>query len=188
MIRKTLMLFFALACFSFYSFEIEGIRFPDSMQIGGKTFILNGAGLRIKKIAFIQVKIYAAGLYLEKKEKDAKKVLEQNISKSIVMKFIYSNVSKEKLVEAFEEGFNNNNSSLSRKLRPQVEQFFSFWGEMKEGDEAKMIYTPSSGTTILINDKETGKIEGGEFANLLFSVWLGEKPVNKELKESLLGK
>ncbi len=188
MIKKIVLTLLITSCLSLLALEIEGIKFPDSTQIEGKTFVLNGAGLRIKKVAFIGVKVYAAGLYLENKEKSPEKILNESVSKCLVMKFIYSSVSKEKLSEAFEEGFLNNNPVLTEKLRPQVNQFLSFWSEMKEGDEAKIIYTPSSGTTVIIKEKVAGKILGGDFSRLLFSVWLGNSPPNKELKDGLLGR
>ncbi|MCX7830579.1 MAG: chalcone isomerase family protein, partial [Acidobacteria bacterium] len=127
MIKKALLSIFVFLCISAFAIEIEGINFSDTIQIEGKTFVLNGAGLRIKKVAFIGVKVYAAGLYLEKKEQNAQKILDEQIAKCLIMKFIYSSVGKDKLVEAFEEGFKNNNPSLADKLRPQVDKFLSFW-------------------------------------------------------------
>ena len=188
LIRKTIPFLLILVFFAAYSFELEGIKFSDTLQIEGKTLILNGAGLRIKKIAFVGVKVYAAGLYLEKKETNASKILDLNSAKCLVMKFTYSSVGKDKLVEAFEEGFKSNNPALAEKLRAEVDKFLSFWSEMKEGDEARLIYFPNDGTKVVIKGKEMGTIEGGEFSKLLFSVWLGENPPNKELKEGLLGK
>ncbi|MFB3851773.1 MAG: chalcone isomerase family protein [Acidobacteriota bacterium] len=186
--KKTLLIIFFLFCLSAFSLDIEGIKFSDTMKIEGRTFFLNGAGLRIKKIAFVGVKVYAAALYLEKKERSAEKILDENSAKCLLMKFVHSSVSKDKLVEAFEEGFKNNNPSLTDKLRPQIDKFLSFWSEMKEGDEAEIIYIPIIGTKTVIKGKEMGTIEGGDFSKLLFSVWLGENPPNKELKDGLLGK
>lgn len=40
----------------------------------------------------------------------------------------------------------------------------------------------------VIKGKEMGTIEGRDFSKLLFSVWLGENSLNKELKNGLLGK
>lgn len=180
-----LSIFYFLAVFSF---ELEGITFLDTLQTEGKVLVLNGTGLRIKKIFFIDVKVYAAGLYLEKKETNPSKILDLNSPKCLILKFIYSRVGKDKLVEAFEEGFKNNNPVLAEKLGNEIEKFLSFWKEMKEGEEARLIYLPNCGTKVVINGKEIGTIEGEEFSKLLFSVWLGENPPNKELKEGLLGK
>jgi len=38
-----------------------------------------------------------------------------------------------------------------------------------------------------LNGKTKGIIEGAEFASALFSMWLGESPMNKPFKEQLLG-
>ena len=58
--------FFALVlclAFSAQAAEVAGVRIDDSVQAGGATLTLNGAGLR--KLIFFNV--YAMGLYLPKK-------------------------------------------------------------------------------------------------------------------------
>ena len=175
-------------CLFFYSYDLEGINFSDTIEIEGKNFVLNGAGMRIKKIAFVGVKVYAAGLYLESKEKNPARILNEDVSKCLLMHFVYSNVGREKLKEAFLEGFQSNNSILTEKLRSSVDRFLSFWDDMKSGDEAKLIYIKDKGTKVIIKNREIGTIEGKDFSRLLFSVWLGDNPPNKELKEGLLGR
>ena len=53
--------------------ELEGVKMPDQITVGEDTLALNGMGLRIKKVAFIKVKVYVAGLYLIKPSKDPAK-------------------------------------------------------------------------------------------------------------------
>ena len=50
---------------------LAGIIFPDSLDIGGQTLVLNGMALR-KKVIF---KVYVAGLYLPAKEKNSETIL-----------------------------------------------------------------------------------------------------------------
>lgn len=45
----------------------------------------------------------------------------------------------------------------------------------------------SNGTTeAIINDKQAGIIAGADFQQALISAWLGKKPADKGLKQSLL--
>lgn len=188
MYRIIILGFSLFFCLFVYSFDLDGLNFSEVINIEGKNFVLNGAGMRIKKIAFVGIKVYAAGLYLENKEKNPEKILSENVSKCLLMHFVYSNVGKDKLKDAFLEGFQNNNPLLSEKLRSSVDRFLSFWDDMKSGDGAKLIYIKDQGTKVIIKNKEIGTIEGKDFSRLLFSVWLGDNPPNKELKEGLLGK
>jgi hypothetical protein len=40
----------------------------------------------------------------------------------------------------------------------------------------------------MIREEVKGMIEGKPFNDLLLSIWLGEKPVSKALRDDLLGK
>jgi hypothetical protein len=42
---------------------LADVTLPDTVQVGGRTLVLNGLGLRKKFV----VKVYVAGLYLEQK-------------------------------------------------------------------------------------------------------------------------
>ena len=43
--------------------DIDGVSFPDTKQVGGRTLRLNGFGLRT--VTFPQIRVYVASLYLE---------------------------------------------------------------------------------------------------------------------------
>ena len=58
---------------------------------------------------------------------------------------------------------------------------------MKSGDEAVMTYVPGTGTTLEVNGKALGTIEGRPFARALLAVWLGDKPPDKGLRQGVLG-
>ena len=47
-------------------------------------------------------------------------------------------------------------------------------------------YVPGAGTVVRGQGKEI-TIQGKDFADALFSAWLGPKPVNADLKHELLG-
>ncbi len=167
--------------------ELEGVKMPDEVTIGENTLTLNGMGLRIKKVAFIKVKVYVAGLYLTTPSKDPAVILAADEPRRIVMHFLYKNVAKKKLVAAWEEGFEAN-AKNPEALLGSLNRFNSYWGDMKTGDEAVMTYIPGTGTKVEIKGKEMGVIEGKDFADALLAVWLGPEPPNKEIKKGMLGK
>ena len=167
--------------------ELEGVTMPDSITVDGNTLVLNGMGVRIKKVVFVKVKVYVGGLYLPKPNTDAAAIITADEPKQLVMHFLYKEVSRAKLVDAWTEGFEANAPQAMAALKKRLETFESWWTDMKKGDTAAMTYLPGTGTRLEINGKEAGVIPGKDFADALFAVWLGPKPPNKELKEGLLG-
>ena len=62
----------------------------------------------------------------------------------------------------------------------------SQFGEVKEKDVVSLDYANGS-TTILLNGAAKASIPGDAFNAALTKVWLGEKPVQADLKKALLG-
>jgi hypothetical protein len=63
---------------------------------------------------------------------------------------------------------------------------FSAMFSVKEGDQIVMTYLPGKGTAVSVKGTEKGVIEGKDFADALFAVWLGNNPVQEDLKKALL--
>jgi hypothetical protein len=161
---------------------LAGVTLPDTAQVGGKTLVLNGLGLRTKYM----VKVYVAGLYLEKKSSDADAICKTDAPRQIVMKFVHS-ASKSQMSDAFEEGFSNNAPDANKTMKPDIDRLLGALEPVKPGDEMVFTYVPGAGTTFALNGKEKLTISNAAFAPVLFSVWLGPKPPNAELKKGLLG-
>lgn len=168
--------------------ELEGVSLPNTVTAGGATLHLNGMGVRVKKVAFIGVKVYVAGLYLAEKSSDPAKILAADAPRQLIMHFLYKEVGKAKLVEAWNEGFEKNAGDKSGALKARIETFNGFWPDMKSGDRAVLTYIPGTGVEVEIKGQKAGTIEGKDFADALFSIWLGPNPPNEDLKNGLLGK
>lgn len=154
-------------------------------MVGKEQLILNGAGLRKKYF----VKVYAGGLYLRKKETDAKKIINADEPMAIRMQFIYDGVSGKELVDAWNEGFADATKGSLGPLKESTDKFNSFFTEeARKGDVYDIIYTPGEGVTVSIKGKLKGTISGPDFKKTLFAIWLGEKPVDNSLKQGMLGK
>lgn len=183
--RKAAMLL-TLAVFALTSISHAGtlasVTLPDTVQAASTTLVLNGMGMRIKYMA----KVYVAGLYLPQKSTDPLAILKPDVPKRIVMHFV-RNVSKSQLTDGFSESFQNNTPEAAKTLKPDIDRLFSTLDSVKEGDELVFTYVPATGTSLAIAGKETLTIAGPDFADMLFSVWLGPKPPNAALKKGILG-
>ena len=166
--------------------EMEGVQIPETItQADGTQLVLNGAGVRSKFI----FDIYIAQLYLKEKNSDAAAVIQADAGRRIGMHFLYSEVSKEKLVETWNEGFEKNGTKEQLSaLKGEMDAFNDMFETVKEGDQVFVDYIPGTGTTVTIKGVKKGTIPGKEFNDLMLAIYLGKNPVTDDLKDEMLGK
>jgi len=186
--RKTalslaVVVFVVASMFDLHAGSLAGVALPDTVQVGGTTLVLNGLGLRKKFV----VKVYVAGLYLEQKSSDPGAIIQADAPKRIVMQFLHG-VSKNQLADAFDESFNNNAPDARKTMKADIDRLLGALEPVKEGDQMVFTYIPGTGTTLAINGQEKLTIATPAFGPVLFSVWLGPKPPNEDLKKGILGK
>ncbi len=166
--------------------EFGGVQFPDTLKVKGSPveLQLNGIGYRTKFF----FKIYIGALYLPEKSSSPQVILEQPGPKRIHMHFLYEEVEREKLVNGWNEGFENNNDEATlAKLKDRIEQFNNVFPTLREGDEVLLDYIPRKGTRVTIKGNEVALIKGKDFYQALLKIWLGDEPADDDLKEALLG-
>jgi len=166
--------------------KLGNLYFPDKIQIAGTStpLQLNGVGYRTKFF----FKIYAGALYTEKKVHSRDAVQALTGPGRVVMQFIYSEVSRDKLVAAWQEGFEENNTAAQlQTLAPEITQFNAMFPSLKEGDIVILDYLPGKGTRVTIKGKVKGIIKGKDFNRALLDVWLGNEPADETLKQAMLG-
>jgi chalcone isomerase-like protein len=162
--------------------DLAGATLPDTLTAGEKTLKLNGLGLRQKAI----FKVYVGALYLEAPSKDAGAILAADQPKAIRMHFLRA-LSKAQLVEAFQEGFDANVKDKTVAQKANFAKMLALVPDVKEGETMTFTYVPGKGTTLQAGDKELGVFAGKDFADAVFSIWLGPKPPSEGLKKGMLG-
>jgi hypothetical protein len=166
--------------------ELSGVFIDDEIKSAdGQTLILNGAGLREK----LWVDVYVGSLYLPSKSDDVAEILSKPGPWRVQLDFVYKEVASEKLLKAWREGFEKNQSAETLdKLKPQINQFYSYFETSAvKKDQFVFDYIPSSGTRISKNRQTLGTIPGEDFKNALLEIWLGNHPADKGLKKGMLG-
>ena len=165
--------------------EYEGINFPDTLTLEGTNteLQLNGVGMRTKFF----FDIYIGALYTQKSVNSRKAAQALSGPKRLKMHFLYSEVSKEKLVAGWNEGFENNNSSERLEgFKDEIEQFNAMFSTLVEGDVVLLDYIPGKGTKVTIKGDNKGVIGKVGFYTALLDIWLGDEPADDDLKEALL--
>ena len=166
--------------------EVEGVKIDDKARVGNAELTLNGAGLR-KRVFF---KVYAMGLYVPQKTSNAAALVDQPGPKRVTIRML-RDVSADAFNEALAEGIRANHSEADVKaLEPRLKELGAIMagvGEAKKGMAINLDWTGAE-TRVLIQDQPVGQpIAGQDFYRALLRVWLGDKPVQDDLKRALLG-
>ena len=166
---------------------VEGVKLQDTVQVGGGTLRLNGAGLRSKAGLF---DVYVAGLYLAQKSADADSIIKAREPRRVVMK-MRRGVGSDTMTKAFHEGVSNNLTQQQlAALKPKLEALdrsFASVPELKEGDEIDIDFSADGSTRVTYNGQQKDIIPGADLSEALLKIWLGKKPVQDDLKQELLG-
>ena len=163
--------------------EKAGVTLPEAITVDGKALKLNGMGLRTKMV----FKVYVAGLYLEKASDDPNAIIASDQVKRVEMVML-RNLGRGKITEAIENGIEKNAKDKVEALKPRLQTFFTVVEDLKTGDKLTITYTPGQGTKVQNQSGKNIVIAGKDFADALFSVWLGKEPADGDLKSGMLGK
>lgn len=159
---------------------LAGVTLADSVNVAGKTLVLNGIGLRTR----LMFKVYVAGLYVERKSNDGKALAGADAPKRIVLHFVRS-VSADQIREAIVDGFD---AQSKQSLKADIDKFGNALTPFKDGDELVITYVPGTGTQVAIRNSDVVTIPGFPFAKALFMIWLGDAPPSTDLQNGLLGR
>ncbi len=154
---------------------------PRVVQADGRVLALNGMGIGTK----ILVHVYVVGLYLEKKTTDARAAIKTNEAKCIALVMLRK-VSREQFVNAVEKGMVRESGLPIANLRSRLDLLEGALPALEKGDMVDFTYLPGVGTVVRGKGREM-KIPGKDFADALFSVWLGPYADNSSLRHELLG-
>lgn len=169
-----------------YCKTIKDVDVPEHVTLPGskQPLILNGAGIRSKFF----ISIYIGALYLPHKQHTVDTILQSNTPRRVMMYCLYHEIDKDKLVDAWNEGFSENSNEYTiKQLHDRLEGFNKMFPALHKGDIVYLDYLPEKGTTLTFNGKQLGIIPGEDFNIALLKVWLGEYPADSSLKSAMLG-
>ncbi|WP_081651364.1 MULTISPECIES: chalcone isomerase family protein [Cupriavidus] len=167
--------------------EIEGMRIDDATRVGGKELQLNGMGLR----SVFVIKGYVAALYLPEKARNATVVLGAPGPKRLQIRPLRE-VGADSFIKALDEGIRENHSEMQvRRLSERLlllHRTMEQMGTARKGDVIDFDFSPDGGTVVAINGTPRGKpIPGEDFYQAVLRIFLGDHPVDRDLKRGLLG-
>jgi Chalcone isomerase-like len=164
--------------------EVGGVKLNDKLMVGGQELVLNGAGVRSRAV----FKVYVGSLYVPAKATTLAAVLEKAPRRFQLN--ILRSLSSDQLNDALSDGLKDNNSAADlAAIKPQVDQLVTTMkslGDVKEGDIVTLDFVDGA-TKIGLNGTAKGSIAGDAFNRALTKIWLGDNPVQPDLKKAMLG-
>ncbi|HEU6454829.1 MAG TPA: chalcone isomerase family protein [Roseateles sp.] len=168
--------------------EVANVKYEQALDLAGQKLVLNGAGIRYKFV----IKVYTAGLYLTAPAHTTQEVLAAHGPKRIHIQML-RDIDGNELGKLFTKGMEANAprdefvKSINGVLK--LSEVFASRKQLNSGDNFSVDYVPGIGSTLLVNGKSllSEPIKEPEFFSALLRIWLGDKPADDNLKESLLG-
>ncbi len=174
--------FFITVC-SFAQTKVGNIYFNNEDVFGDTELMLNGAGTRDK--------LYAMALYLDldfdlDDLEDGNKVADKDATMAITLK-LTSSMADDDLKKIIRNGLERATDGNSYVLEDQIRDFINLIpDEVKKFDIFRILHKKGGEISVFKNKTLLGKMNSLDFKKALFKIWLGENPVEVELKEDLL--
>ena len=167
--------------------SLEGQRFEEAVRLANTELLLNGLGLR----GVMFIKGYVAGLYLPARGTAYREIAAVPGPKRLQLRMLRA-AGPEAFIDALVGGMRKNSSEaellqLDERIG-QLSRAIQSSGAAKAGDVVNFDYLPEQGTVLTMNGKSLGQaIAGADFYNAVLRIFIGEHPVDKKLKQGLLG-
>lgn len=162
--------------------EVAGVNLPQQVEVAGQTLQLNGYGIR-RKFFF---KIYVGSLFTAHPATSVAQVIDGSGGKLIRMDFLYHKVDKQKIVDAFAEGIENNTPALRND--PAVKAFLGWFdADFVAGDQVDLAIDGQNNVSASHNGRQLGHIQSADLARALLLVYLGNAPADEDMKTGMLG-
>jgi Chalcone isomerase-like len=167
--------------------RIEGQTFTSSLKLAETELQLNGVGLR----AVAWLKAYAAGLYLPRRTRQQDEALAMGGPKRVQLRMLLDGPSQE-FVKALDRGVARNTTESEfaglRDRLSRVTRAIAAVGQVKKGDVIDIDYDPRRGMAFTHNGRLLGEVvDGRDLYPAVLKIFIGDKPVDPELKSGLLG-
>jgi hypothetical protein len=163
--------------------DLDGVSMPDARVANGTQMRLNGIGLRTFSV--LGIRIYVAGLYLERRSDNADTILHSPQVKLLDIRFL-RDVDADDARTAWRDGFEQNCKAPCYLDPRDVQHFLAAVPSMHKGDETTLLFT-SKGVHITCNGRPMGEIADPHFAETILATFIGPEPPTPRLKRELLG-
>jgi hypothetical protein len=161
--------------------EVAGVHLDPTVTVNERPLQLNGYGIRKK----FWIKVYIGSLYTAKPMSTVADVMADPSDKLIRMNFMHSKVDREKITEAFSEGFANTKMTGADVTQKFIALFRS---DFLRGDTVDLVLGGDGTVVYKHNGQVIGTIVSKQLVKGILGIYLGPVPADEALKRGMLGK
>ncbi|WP_417345245.1 chalcone isomerase family protein [Ferrimonas sp.] len=166
-----------------WSVNMADVELADNLTLDGVEMPYRGAGIRSKFF----MDLYVSSLY-NQESLPATELMEGHTAATIQLDIISSMITSEKMTASMEDGFAQSAGKHLPQLKEQISQFTqAFSAPVSEGDTFQIVSIPGQPVELLKNGTKLVAVEGELFRSVLLGIWLGDTPLDDDLKEEMLG-
>ncbi|MGA9236977.1 MAG: chalcone isomerase family protein [Desulfobacterales bacterium] len=162
--------------------EIADIKFEKQYNAPETGLELKGVGL-LRYLGLF--KVYAGAFYLEKGAPINDALSDR--AKRIEVEYLRAFKGEDFGPATVEMMEKNVDKATIEKLHQQIDYHNSLYEDVGPGDRYALTYIPGRGTELALNGEPKGVIEGADFATALFSIWIGQEPIDESFKRQIMG-
>jgi len=167
--------------------EVEGIGVDDAVQLDGAWLELNGAGMRTVYI----VKTYVAALYVPRRSPSPEELLAQKGPRRLSLTML-ADLSAEWFTQRFVVAIRDNHREAElEKLGPHIERLIDTMltlGQTRKGERIDIDFVAGA-TRVSVDGHVLGPaIPGEELFTAILRIFVGEHPIDADLKQAMLGR
>jgi hypothetical protein len=157
----------------------------DFLFAQGGDFVTTGSGIRVKKIAFVSVKVYSITHQMKNPPapKSAQAIIDADVDKRFTLKLL-RDVDAEKIAAAIKEAYGKNGYTNTGNINTIANILV---GDIKEGGTVVFSYNAATKTTTCTFAGKTSNVSGVDFMKATWSIWFG-KIDQPALTQSLMSK
>ena len=157
----------------------------SALERGSDGLFHTGDGIRYKKIAFINIKVYSIDHAMKDlpAQKSKQAVINADVDKQLHWKMLRT-VGAGKIRDALREAYAKNGYNDAAKIGSFVD---SITKELKEGDSVTIKYDAARKATTITSPAGTATVGGEDFMKATWSIWFGNID-QKNLGDELIDK
>ncbi|MGA2733510.1 MAG: chalcone isomerase family protein [Syntrophobacteraceae bacterium] len=185
-LRKAFVVLFVVLFLAAPAFaaDVNGVKLPDKVQVNGQDLTFNGGGVRTA----MGFEVYVVALYLKQKSADAAAIVAADEPVDVKIEITSFMVTQDNMASGFMEAFKQTAQGDIAPLKAKIDTFAGTFKGLREHDVYDFAYVPGKGVEISVNGAASSVIEGLDFKKALYGIWLGDKPVQQDLKARMLAK
>ena len=161
--------------------EISGDRFPAAIRLGEKTLPLRGGTLCRHRL----FSVYTAAFYADPQASSVARI-EGDTHKSLILHY-HRDIEREDIIEASWQTLRRNPNIDLGALADQIDRMHAMFQDVRDGDRYQLDYIPGQGCALYFNGLRVGEVEGDEFAQAYFGIWISDYSIKDKYRDRILG-